>query len=275
MKQDLLNEKSNFSEISKSICKIKKDKNNNATGFFLRTKYNKNHIYFLVTAHHEIPYTLVEPGDSKIEIITDFENIKQEITLNNEERKIICLKYEDITAIEILDTDIIRNKVKFLKYDKDCTENKRLSYLNIEMFIFHHPNGEKLQCNKGKILEIGNPKIYEFRHNLYTQKGSSGSPILFYKKSHKRPYPKPRVIGVHTSCDSETKTNIGTFIYSLTDIIKEGKHNFEYTHKLRVFEHKEYAFPSGTQVYAKIIKVDENSCLKMEPGTKLIIGADI
>ena len=77
MQQNLLNENSKLNEIRKSICKIKRDENNFATGFFLRTKYNEKHIYMLVTAFHEIPYTIIENQDKKIEIITDFENIKQ------------------------------------------------------------------------------------------------------------------------------------------------------------------------------------------------------
>ena len=275
MQQNLLNENPKLNEIKKSICKIKKDENNVATGFFLRTKYNEKDIYLLVTAHHEIQYTLVENKKTKIEIIIDFENIKQEIILDNHERKIICLKEEDITAIEILDKDIIKNKVKFLKYDKKCTKHQIQNYSNIEAFIFHHPNGENLQCNKGKILEVGVPKVYEFRHNIYTQKGSSGSPILYIKKkSKKRPNSRLRVIGVHTSCDPQTKTNIGTFIYILTSQIKSGKHNIEYIHKLKIPTNVEALIPTGTKMYVKSLNSDINSTLIVNGGAHLILGSD-
>ena len=274
MKQDSLNEKSTFTEISKSICKIKKDEKNNATGFFLVINYNKKYIFFLVTAYHEIPFTLVENGKQTIEIITDFENIKQNITLNKKERKILCFEKEDITAIEILDTDIIKNKVKFLKYDKKCTKDRYQNYLNIEAFIFHHPNGEKLQCNKGKILEVEKPQKYEFRHNLFTQKGSSGSPILYYKNTGKKPYPRPRVIGVHTSCDPQTKTNIGTFINIFTKEIKAGRHTIEYASKLKIGEQKCMTIGSGIIMNAKDIACDYNSKLVVKGGATLILGPD-
>ena len=231
-----MNEDSKLNEIKKSICKIKRGENNVATGFFLRTKYNGSYIYMLVTAYHEIPYELIESTKTKIEIIIDFKNIKQEIILDNNERKILCLKKENITAIEILDKDIIRKEVKFLKYDKKCTKHQIQNYSNIETFIFHHANGENLQCNKGKILEVGSPLEYEFKHNMYTQKGSSGSPILYFKKSIKKPNPRLRVIGVHTSCDPITKTNIGTFIYKLTGEIKVGKNNIEYANTIKMDE---------------------------------------
>ena len=122
--------------------------------------------------------------------------------LNNKGRKILCLFDKDITAIEILEKDIIRHKVRFLNYNK-----KSVNYLNIEVFIFHHPNGEKLQWNKGKILDVGVPKEYEFEHNLFTQKGSSGSSIIYFRQSKEGPNLKPRVIGIHNSYD--LKTSIG------------------------------------------------------------------
>lgn len=64
-----------FNEISKSLCIIDKGNKDTATGFFLRAKYNGQHIYMLVTARHFIPFQLVEVG-KEIEIITDNENIK-------------------------------------------------------------------------------------------------------------------------------------------------------------------------------------------------------
>ena len=266
-----LNEKSKINEISKSFCKIKKDENNYSTGFFLRVKRDEKPIYMLVTAHHEIPYTLIEEKCLKIEIIT-IENIKQEIILNNDERKILCFFYQDITAIEILDKDIIRHKVKFLKYDKNCKYDFYKNYLNIEAFIFHHPNGEKLQYNNGKILAVGTPKKYEFEHNIYTQKGSSGSPIIYYKQSKKRQCLRPRVIGVHTSCDPNRKVNIGTFINILIEEIKKGIDNIYYQKEIPLHENRIMKIHKGTHLYAEKIYLSKNAIVVYNGGTCINIG---
>lgn len=253
-----------FNEISKSICLIDKGNKDTGTGFFLRAKYHGKHIYMLITAQHFIPFELVEIR-KKIEITTDNGNIKQEIILNNNDRKILCFQDKDITAIEIIEKDIIRNKVKFLKYNK-----KIVNFLNIEAYIFHHPNGEKLQCNNGKILSVHTPKEYEFEHNLYTQKGSSGSPIIFFKQSKKRPYPKPRVMGVHTSCVPKTKKNIGTFINVLIEELKAGIDNLIYKQDLVMPNNSELKVPSGTHLIVGQIKVPEKS--EIHIGSKLTIG---
>ena len=258
MNQDL------FNEISKSICIINKKNKDTGTGFFLRAKFIEQDIFLLITARHFIPFELVEIR-AKIEIITDNGNMKQEIILNNNERKILCFLDKDITAIEIIEKDIIKDKVKFLRHKK-----KSVNYLDIEAFIFHHPNGEKLQCNNGKILSVNTPKEYEFEHNLYTQKGSSGSPIIIFKKSKKRPYPKPRVIGVHTSCDPKTKKNIGTFINVLVRVLKSGIDNLYYQKSLTIPKNGELHSPSGTELIVQHLTVKEEATFKLSG--HLIIG---
>ena len=260
-----------FQEISKAICKIEKGSSDTGTGFFLKTKFNKKDLYLLITAQHFIPFALVDVRKT-IEIIADSGNIKQQITLNNNERKILCFLDKDITAIEILDNDPIRHNVKFLKYDKNCKYDFYKNYLNAEAFIFHHPNGEKLQCNYGKIMAVGTPKKYEFAHNLDTQKGSSGSPIFCFKKSPKRPFPKPRVIGVHTSCDPKLKLNIGTFINVLIEELKGGIDNVVYEKSIIMPKDGELEVPSGTHLFVNHLSVTGNSSVTFTGNTRLTIG---
>ena len=206
-----------INEISKSICKIIIG-DSNSTGFFLKIQYDLNPKYMLVTAHHVIPYPLVEDNKT-IEIITDIDNKKQEIILDSIKRKIYCLKNHDITAIQILNEDNLLNKVKFLVFDKNCETIQYKKNLNIEAFIFHHPNNNELKFNRGRIIKVKYPKEFEFEHNLSTNAGSSGSPILIFEK----PNEEPKVIGVHTSAIEGENNNVGTFINVLIEAIIDKK----------------------------------------------------
>ena len=203
-----------LNEIAKSICKID-IKGIRSSGFFLKIGDNEKPIYMLVTANHVIPKKLVEIK-KKIKIIPDIGNLEEEITLNSNERKIICLEDKDVSAVEIIEKDKKKNKVKFLNYDTSCNNLTYGNYLGVDTFILHHPNGEDLECNSGRIFRIKDPKIFEFVHTLDTQKGSSGSPILLFPKVDK----EPNVIGIHTSFVEGKSNNIGTFIDVLIDDVK-------------------------------------------------------
>ena len=210
-----INKKLNSFEIEKSICFIQKF-DLRATGFFLKIEYNSKPLYMLVTAHHAIPYPLVD-DEKNIQIIIGNDSEKQiiNITLDCAERKILCLKDKDITAVEILDKDKIKEKVKFLNYDSECNYTNYMNYLNIEIFIMHHPNCKEYEI-KGNIIKIREPMDFEFQHNLYTEEGSSGAPILLFEKSNE----EFKVIGVHTSASKGKKSKIGTFINTLIEEIK-------------------------------------------------------
>ena len=213
-----INDKENIklnsiNEISKSICKIIIE-DCNSTGFFLKIQYKLKPLYMLITAHHVIPYPLVEENKT-IEIITDIDNKKQEITLDSIKRKIFCNKNKDITAIQILNKDNLIDKVKFLVYDTKCEYSQYENYLNIEAFIFHHPNDQELKYNSGRIIKINYPEDNEFEHNLNTNAGSSGSPLLIFEKTDE----EPKVIGVHTSAIEGKKNKIGTFINAIIEVI--------------------------------------------------------
>ena len=197
--------------------------------------------------------------EGKIEVIIDNGNTKQEIILDKNERKILCFKYKDITAIEIIDKDIIRNKSKFLKYDKKYNYDLNKNYLDIENFIIHHPNGQILQYNNEKILAVGTPEKYEFEHNIYTQKVSLGSPVLYFKKSKKRPYQKPRVIGVHNSYDPKTKNNIGTFINILIEELKIGIDNLYNKKEIFLTKGGILEVPPGTHINTEKIYLSKKA----------------
>jgi len=88
-------------------------------------------------------------------------------------------------------------------------------YKDAYVFALGYPYGDKIASGSGKIINI--KKSYEFEHNIPTDTGSSGSPIILlnYSKILK-------IIGVHKgeSIRKIDKINIATFIGKIVDKIK-------------------------------------------------------
>ena len=178
----------------KSICRIGIKDRNLGTGFFIKINLGKDY-YFMITNEHVIPLGFVEA--KKIIIITlnkekneeEEEEEKYEIKLDKTQRRIICLNDQDITAVEILEKDELKNKVKFLTCDLNYIDGYE-QYLKQEVFILEHPHGETLHGDVGLIVNFSkmNPN-YKFNHTLSTSSGSSGSPIILVYNE--------RVVGVH------------------------------------------------------------------------------
>lgn len=248
-------------EISKSICKIQK-KDSYGTGFFMSFNLDEDKL-FLITAYHVIPYPMIQ-SKKTIEIICDAENIKKEIILDDKQRTYYCYPEKDISIIEIIEQDYLEDKVKALEFDLNCKNNTYGDYINKDIFIMHHPKGEDLECNSGKIVMVKEPNIYEFQHTLDTEEGSSGSPILLFEKQNE----KPKVIGIHTSACIGNKNNIGVFINSLTEIIKKGE--IENIYGLNVPANTIVEIPQDSQIFTEKIHVEEDGCLIVKG--KLVIG---
>jgi len=94
-------------------------------------KYNRNWIFyeiktkkcfkkkarFLVTNCHVIPEEIIN-SKQYIEIDIEYNNEKREIQLDKDQRFIKCFpKPIDITIIEIIESNNLENKVKYLKRD--------------------------------------------------------------------------------------------------------------------------------------------------------------
>ena len=183
-------------ELRKSLCKIKYKINEldyvYGTGFFMNYQSFKG----LISAYHIINSDL-ENKSIEIEI---FNKEKNNIILNN--RIIKYFEDLDISIIEIKESDIIYNKgIEYMKYDLNYKEGYE-QYKFIDIICLQYPGGGNLNAQMGKIINIKNE--YEFEHDIPTEQGSSGSPIII-------PSIK-KVIGIHTSGDLLKKINIGTFI---------------------------------------------------------------
>ena len=192
-------------KVRKSIYKIKIHINNKikfGTGFFIIYQERK----FLITCFHVINLEVKE----------------FEIEIWNKKTKMIELKNRyfnfierliDITVIEINNNDDFIEDIEFLDYDLNYLKGYS-QYKNIEVFSLGYPNGEKLKSDSGIIKEIDGPEFY---HNINTQTGSSGSPIILFTTL--------KVIGVHKQGIIELNLNVGTFIGEILNAIGEPKIN--------------------------------------------------
>lgn len=253
-------------EVSKSICKIIKE-GSQGTGFFLEFEVKNNcKYYFLVTANHVIDSSYANEKKC-IEIILDNGNIKKEIKLDKKDKRIyLFLQNRDITAIQILEKDDLKDKIKYLKYDSECDYSNYGNYLNIDAFIMHHPNGEELKCNSGKIVMVREPQMFEFIHTLDTDEGSSGAPILSFEKLIE----EPKVFGIHSSACIGDKKNIGIFINNLIESLNK-EVSVEYFEDLGSDKNHNIFIPKGVNAVANTIYVGKGSTMVVN-GTLTIGG---
>ena len=201
-------------EIKQSICKIIIHYNNNktqfGTGFFINFS---DSLKLLITNYH-----VINPKLMNLYIEIQIWNQKS-MLLNCNERYIKFIKKPgDIIAIEIKESDEIYNYIKFLNYN---TLYNRLGYRIYDknnVFTIHHPLGEEAAVSSGQINGIDG---IEFDHNISTEKGSSGCPIISLDSR--------LVIGVHKNTN-DRKKNGGTFI---GEIIKEINKNLPSEYKAK------------------------------------------
>ena len=199
-------------DFGKSLCKIMIGKAV-ATGFFMVSKVKfgdkKYKGHFLITNYHVISDDQID-SKQKIEIYIESINEKREIQLDKENRLIKSFpKPIDITVIEILETDNLKNKIKYLKRDYLYDEGYN-TYLSKDILIFHHPKGEDAVCSMGKIIRIDD---YRFFHNAFTNYGSSGSAIILADSF--------KIIGIHCGKNKKDYINLGIFIGKIIDELSE------------------------------------------------------
>ena len=203
-------------EVLKSICKItikfKNGDNICGTGFFMNMN---NSMKYLITNNHIINKDIINE-DIEIEI---YNNKKMKLDINNRD-----LKYypypKDITIIEIKNNDEIYEYIKVLYYDTNYKIKGYEIYNNIDIFSIGHPLGNGPSCASGTITYINN---FEFEHNIPTDDGSSGCPIILLNNNKNL----IQVIGIHKEAIISKKVNRGTFIGEIFNdiIIKEKDYN--------------------------------------------------
>ena len=192
----------------KSICKIIVSINNkthSGTGFFMKVS---NSLKFLITNYHVISPEIVNQNIT----IETWNNKK--IKLNCYGRYIIYMKApKDITAIEIKESDEIYKDLEFLNYDSNYNQDGYKIYNNVDIFSIEHPLGEDASTASGKIIGIDG---FEFIHDISTDDGSSGCPIILLFDNINIIL----VIGIHKNSDNKNN-NGGTFIGELINEINK------------------------------------------------------
>ena len=204
-----------INKVMKSICKItietKKGKSY-GTGFFLNYS---NSLKCLITNYH-----VINPSLENENITIEIHN-KEKMKLNFKNRETKYLKKpKDIAMIEIKESDNIYKDIEFLDYDKNYIDRGYIIYENVDIFSIEHPYGDEALCASGKIININE---YEFDHDISTDNGSSGCPIILLNNNINL----IQVIGIHKEGDYIKKLNGGTFIGEILkkELNNENKNN--------------------------------------------------
>ena len=180
----------------KSICKIiinKKDKGPGfGTGFLCEIRKITKNIKTLITAYHVLGEDDLKIGN-EIKFAFNDDKIIKIIKIDGP-RLIYASKEDDITIIEILDSDKL-NDYDGLEIDKNIYNGIYYDYYNFyneynyktTIYILHYPEGNIINFSKNFIVDVDeNDYIY---HLCETDAGSSGSPILNLNTL--------KVIGIH------------------------------------------------------------------------------
>ena len=181
-------------KVKPSICKIiYKNNKGSGTGFFIQL----NDYKCIMTNYHIISTDLI----NQIIYIKLFNNKKIQLILK--EKFIKFFNNLDITIIELDNIKNINNYIKdvyFLDYDSNYNKGYE-QYLDIDIFTLQYPR-EDIEVAIGKLKQILNE--FEFKHNIDTDYGSSGSPIILVNTL--------KVIGIHKQGSVIEDVNYGTFI---------------------------------------------------------------
>ena len=195
-------------KVSRSICKITikmNEETENGTGFFMNISNSKK---CLITNYHVINSKLINES-IEIEI---WNHKKMKLNLNNYNIKYFELP-KDITVIQIKNTDKIYKDIEFLDYDRNYINGYKI-YKNADIFSIQHPCGKDASCASGRIIDIND---FEFDHDISTDKGSSGCPIILLNNN----IDLIQVIGIHKFGYKSQPINGGTFIGEIFKEINE------------------------------------------------------
>ena len=178
-----------------------------------------NSLKYLVTNYHVINPTIIN-NNIELEI---WNQEKMKLNLAEPNRNIKYFENpKDITVIEINKEDNIYKDIEFLNYDNNYVNYGYKIYKNVDVFSIQHPCGNNAACASGTIINIYESEFAEFDHNISTDNGSSGCPIILLNNNINL----IQVIGIHKNSDIETKLNGGTFIGEIIDELNKNINNY-------------------------------------------------
>ena len=109
------------------------------------------------------------------------------------------------------------NDIEFLDYDLNYKRGYN-QYKDTIIIIIQDPLGKKAFSSSGRIVDVYDN---EFDHNIRTEKGSSGCPIILYTENENL----IQVIGIHK--EANLGKGLNSFINSISDINPENKSKIE------------------------------------------------
>ena len=184
-------------QMENNICKIYTGRGK-GTGFFVKISHNNSIIPVMITNYHILDEQYLK---DKKEIKITISDNKKILTINlNEKRTIYCNEDYDTAIIEIKPE---KDKIDdFMELDDDIfQEDSNILYDNESIYIIHYPNTNKVSVSYSKVGKI---EKNEISHYCYTDKGSSGSPIINLSNN--------KIIGIHKKGSIHFKTNYGTYL---------------------------------------------------------------
>ena len=211
-KNSQINQIKNISNISKGTVKIETKHSSFGSGCFLKLERNKKPFYCLITNQHVINSEMVEKKE-KITIYYDNEKKNISISLNRDKRIIVC--FQEVNNLDVIIIEMNEGKINDKKNNYFLTPNMNYSspfekYKDKDIQLIQYPLGGNLSYSEGKISAI---KENIFLHNSSTQKGSSGSPIVFKGEE--------TVIAIHRGATGNHAGNVGIFIKDIVEILKD------------------------------------------------------
>ena len=178
-----------YKDFNRSICLIKVEEGY-GTGSFITIPIpsSKNPMKGLLTNNHVISENKLKTGES-FEIYVASEDNKPIQIKINEKNFVFTSELIDVTFIELSDEIIKEINPYFLK------PSNRDNGIDEPIQIFQFPNNT-FSISFGKIKELHG---FNYYHDVSTDKGSSGSPLLNEKYE---------VVGVHKSSIKEKNMNV-------------------------------------------------------------------
>ena len=179
---------------------------NNCTGsgFLCEIKY-KNKIYkTLFTNNHVLPKEKIKKG---LKIKVENNNKIKYIEIKDNRFAFTNMNL-DYTCIQIFNND---NFDTFFEIDNKINcNNPSEEYKNDKIVIMQYPGGKDISFSEGKIVKIDDDDII---HNISTECGSSGSPLIISTRNL-------NVIGIHCRKIGNENLNKGIYFKPILDDIE-------------------------------------------------------
>ena len=202
-----LSEEKEYKSYENCICKI--IGKSAGTGFFCRIEHEGGLIPVLITNYHVIDDDYMEKNNKLNYYINKDLNV---IDINKDSKLYSSSDYKyDIMIIRLKEGQA----KAYLEIDNNIfKDNAENNYHNENIYILHYANGKEAKISFGNGLEKVND--YYIKHELHTEHGSSGGPILSQNTDW--------VIGIHKGANQQKGYNIGTFLkFPLNELKNQNK----------------------------------------------------